>query len=302
MNEEQVYKAIFGSPETPLKIGTLEIPCYVLEDERRVLSGRGMQDALSLGQSHGALLKQFLDSDNIKPFINNDLAMVLNDPIKFIRPGRGGIPALGYEATVLVDICHAILDARKEKKLTAKQKNIANQAEILTRAFSKVGIIALVDEATGFQGIRARRALEKILEKFIAEEFRKWAKTFPDEFYEHLYRLRGWYYYNPESVKRPSVIGTYTNDLIYERLAPGVLDELRKKNPKDEKGRRKQKLHQWLTEDVGHPRLREHIASVITLMKASTNWRNFYSMMQRALPKQNENFELLLETDKGEIV
>lgn len=90
--------------------------------------------------------------------------------------------------------------------------------------------------------------------------------------------------------------------MIYERIAPGVLDELRRKNPKDSKGRRKQKLHQWLTEDVGHPRFRKHIASVITLMRASTNWKNFYRMMQRALPKQNENLELILETKEGEII
>lgn len=130
------------------------------------------------------------------------------------------------------------------------------------------GIIALVDEATGYQYDRARDALEKILDKFISKELRKWAKTFPDEFFENMFRLRGWQYV-PFSVKRPGVVGKYTNDLIYERLAPGVLEELKRLTPRDERGRTKHRFFQRLTENVGHPRLREHLAAVIALMKAS---------------------------------
>ena len=102
-----------------------------------------------------------------------------------------------------------------------------------------------------------------------------------------MFRLRGWQYV-PWSVKRPSVVGKYTTDLIYERLAPGVLEELKCLTPRDEKGRTKHRFFQRLTEDVGHPRLREHIASVVTLMKASTKWGQFYRMLQRALPKYGE--------------
>lgn len=51
---------------------------------------RGMQGALALGQTHGAKLKRFLNQNNIKPFINDELAMALEGPIRFVRPGRGG--------------------------------------------------------------------------------------------------------------------------------------------------------------------------------------------------------------------
>jgi hypothetical protein len=48
------------------------------------------------------------------------------------------------------------------------------------------------------------------------------------------------------------VAAAYTRDLVYERLAPGVLAELEQRSPKDENGRRKNKLHQWLSDDYGH--------------------------------------------------
>lgn len=105
------------------------------------------------------------------------------------------------------------------------------------RAFAKVGIIALVDEATGYQDKRAQNALAKILEKFIAEEMQPHTKTFPEEFYRQIFRLRGWEW-KPWTVKKPGVIGHYTNDIVYERLAPDVLDELKRPNPTNEAGNR----------------------------------------------------------------
>ncbi len=112
----------------------------------------------------------------------------------------------------------------------------------------------------------------------------KWAKRFPDEFYKQLFRLRGWQY-SPFSVKRPVFVGKLTNYLIYEQLPDGVLEELRHKNPKDEKGRRKHRHHQFLTEDIDNPHLEKHLASVTTLMRASTHWRSFERLFIRAFQK-----------------
>jgi hypothetical protein len=167
------------------------------------------------------------------------------------------------------------------------------------RGFAKVGIVALVDEATGYQEVRDRLALQKILEKYLREEYAKWARTFPDEFYENLFRLRGWQY-RPLTLKKPGVVGHLTNDLIYKRLAPGVLDELKKKNPIVAPGQRRQRHHQWLTEDVGHPRLREHLSAVMALMKASTKWSSFYRSMQRALPQYGNTIPLALDEPEDE--
>jgi len=91
------------------------------------------------------------------------------------------------------------------------------------------------------------------------------------------------------------IVGKYTNDLVYERLAPGILEELRRLNPKGEKGYRKSKHQQWLTEDIGHPELQKHLAVLIGFERASANWGMFYRMVQRALPKLNEQIPLALE-------
>ena len=242
------------------------------------------------GRGPGDRLVRFTATKGVSPHITNELRDVITSPIRF---RVGGSIANGYEATVLADLCDAVLTARENKELHYQQEHIAKRCEILVRGFARVGIIALVDEATGYQQVRARKALEEILDKFLTEELRKWAKTFPDDFYKEMFRLRGWSF-TPFSVKRPGVVGKYTNDLVYERVAPGVLEELRRKNPTDEKGRRKNRHHQWLTEDVGDPRLREHLASVITLMKASTDWTQFKRMIDRALPRYGDTGQLPL--------
>ncbi len=288
---DKYLRATHGSPDRPLKIGEIEIPCYVLEGGTRVLSGRGMQTALALGQRHGALLKSFLGRSNLKPFINNNLAMALSSPIRFIRPGRGGKLAVGYEATILADICDVLLAARKAEALTPKQLIIATQCEILTRAFAKVGIIALVDEATGYQEVRDRLALQAILDKYLTHEKAKWAKTFPDEFYQYMFKLRGWSF-NPLSVRRPAVIGHITNDIVYSRLAPGILPKLKEINPKNETGHRKSRHHQFFTRDYGFPELKQHILNLIFMMKGSDCWGTFHKMLNRAAPKYGHSLEL----------
>lgn len=298
MMAEKLPRAIFGDPNKPLIIGNIKIPCYVLEDKRRVLSGRGMQDALDLGQSHGSKLKQFMGRSVLKPFINNELAMALANPIRFIRPGRGGKLATGYEATILVDICDVILEARDAGVLkTSKQIVIAKQCEILTRAFARVGIIALVDEATGYQEVRDREILQAILDKYIRDEWAKWTKQFPDEFYKQMFRLRN-VPYPPYSMKRPQYIGHWTNDIVYTRLAPGVLKALREKNPRQQSGTRKRKHHQYLTENLGIPKLQEHLSNIIFLMKGCTTWDDFRRRLNRASPKYGDTIPLDFEIEE----
>lgn len=292
-----IAQATHGSPDHPLRIGDVQLVCYVLEDGRRVLVQGGMLNALDMSQgsasakSGGDRLAKFISTKALKGRVTPELAKAIREPIRFKTPT--GSDANGYEATILADICEAVLSAADEGALNYQQEHIARQCQILIRGFARVGIIALVDEATGYQDVRTREALEEILERFIADELLAWAKRFPDEFYRQLFRLRG-LHYSEVSTKRPQYIGRLTNDIIYERLAPGVLDELRDITPRDEEGRRKHKYHQRLTEDVGHARLQEHLSNVLTLMRASANYRSFYRLLQRALPKYTGQLDLAL--------
>jgi hypothetical protein len=85
-------------------------------------------------------------------------------------------------APILADVCDAVLAARRMGGvLAANQTNLADQCEILVRALARVGIIALVDEATGYQRDREKDALAKILEAWISKELAAWVKTFPTD-------------------------------------------------------------------------------------------------------------------------
>ncbi|MCI0659991.1 MAG: P63C domain-containing protein [Acidobacteria bacterium] len=276
-----------------IDIGGAKIPCYVLKDGTRVLARVGVLKAIGRkGKAKGGRQYDdefqtpvFLTAENLRPFIPKEIESS-SKPIIFIF---NGVRIIGYKAELLPQICEVFIDAKDAKALHQNQQHIADACKILYRGFARVSIIALVDEATGYQYDRARKALEEILQKFISKELLRWVKTFPDEFYEQIYRLKGWRMSENGSQRTP-LLGKITNDLVYERLAPGVLDELRRLTPRNEKGRLKHKLFRRLTEDVGHPKLREHLASEITLMRIfeDGDWTAFYKSINKALPKQTK--------------
>lgn len=294
-----LLRVTHGSSDRPLRIGDIAIPCYVLEDETRVVSQRGLLSGLGMtkgstrsGDDQLTVLAVFLHS---KCLINKHLAEVIKNPIRF-RPPHGGRPAHGYPATVLADICEAVLAARSDGHLNDRQANLAKQCETLIRGFARVGIVALVDEATGYQKDRARDALAKILEAFVAKEMQPWVRKFPAEFYEEMFRLRG-LPFNPESVKRPPYFGHLTNDIIYRRLAPGVWQDLKAKVKKNSDGRATHQLHRLLTPDVGDPRLKDLLTKVITIMQLSETWADFKPKLDRLAPAYNDTIPLALELE-----
>lgn len=285
-----------------IAIGSLRIPCAVLSNGKRVVSENGITNAL-LGSRSGASkrlkkaseadgehLPLFLAPGQLKPFITNEL---INGPLKQIAYRDGRKKVIGYGAEILPVVCDVWLKAREAGQLLPQQKQKALKAEILMRGLAHIGVIALVDEATGYQNYRDRQALQKILEEFIAKELQPWVKTFPDDYYENLFRLKAWTY-KPLDTSRPGVVGKYTNNLIYERLAPGVLQELQKLTPKNESGRRRHKYFQKLTPEKGHPKLKEHISNIIVLMKVNDDWHTFMTMVNKALPKYMDGRQLRL--------
>ncbi|ALN73521.1 P63C domain-containing protein [Aureimonas sp. AU20] len=277
--EKALPRAVYGSSDHPLRVGDIDLPCYVLDDERRVLSASGVQTGMAIAQGGSmkkglSRLELFIGGKIISSFVSNELRERVQNPILFRTPANG--KAYGYEAEVLVELCEAVLAARQAGKLQAQQQPIAQQCEILMRGFARVGIVALVDEATGYETVRKRGELHSILEKYIAKELLPWSKRFPDSFYEEIFRLHKWRY-DPKSVARPGVVGKFTNEFIYKALPEGVLDELKSRNPDN-----KRRNHQFLTEDVGHPHLQKQITATTTLMRASDSWPMFKRLFASA--------------------
>jgi len=294
-----VPKAEYGSPEKPLHIGDLEIPCYVLDDGRSVITQGGMLTALTMSSGRatkggGDRLANFAGTKSISPFVSDGLRDMITNPIQFRAKSS---LAYGYEATILPELCDAVLAARAEGSLNPQQDHIAKQCEILVRAFAKTGIVALVHEVTGYQEVRDREALQEILKRYISEELLVWVRTFPMEFYKQIFKLKGW---NWNSGRMSPIMGNIVNDVVYARLAPGVLDELRKKNPVTEKGYREHHHFQYLTENVGHPALTRHLYELIGMARAFGvgEWSKFYDLVNRIYPKINAS--LLLPFDQDE--
>jgi hypothetical protein len=292
-----IPKATHGSPDSPLRIGSIEIPCYVLEGGTRVLTQAGFLEAM--GRHRKARVRNqgedplpaMIQGKAINPFISKEL-IEKSRPVVFRKPD--GVRAKGYRAEILPEVCEVYLKARDAGVLPNNQEHVAKQAEILIRGLAHVGIIALVDEATGYQEVRDRLALQVILDKFLRREFAAWAKRFPDEFYKEMFRLKGWAWSNMNPAGGPRCIARYTNDLVYARLGPGVLQELQARNPVLGNGRRKAAHHQWLTDEIGHPALAQHLYAVIGLMRIARSWDELKRMIDRAYPKRGANVQLEL--------
>lgn len=287
--------------EGTLRLGNIPIRCAVLENGQRLLTQSDVMKAL--GRARQAKGRQYYDADvnlpafltakNLRPFIPKELE-VASSQIEFKPIGKGN-RAFGYPAELLPKVCYVFYDAEEAGALTHGQKHIAERAKILARGLAQVGIVALVDEATGYQADRPSNALQAYLEKIIRKELAAWAKKFPDEFYENIYKLKGWPWPGMKK-NRYSVVAQYTRNLVYERIAPGLLEELERKSPPDENGNRPNKLHQWLTEDVGNPMLAQHLHSLIMFQRLAISsgfgWHRFVNMVDKVLPKRGNTLQL----------
>ncbi len=283
------------------------LSCAVLETGKRLLTQETFLTAIGrAGKAKGKTgsfvvdgLPPFLAAENLIPFISDDLRQSTT-PI-FCRNEKG-IRLAGYDAMLLPMVCEVYLKLRdynrgEGKRVPANQKHIIEACDLLMRGLARVGIIALVDEATGYQEQRAKDELSKILEAYIVEELRPWIKTFPDEFFKQVYRLHGWPY-RPGSAKRPSYVGQLINKYIYEQLPPPVLPELRKLNPVTESGYRRHKHFQHLTADTGNVHLDRQITATTTIMKVSDDRKDFEENFSKAFAKTYQHrLPLVIDAD-----
>ncbi len=287
-----------------LIIADRSIACAVLETGKRLLTQESFLTAVGrAGKAKGGKgglklvdgLPPFLAADNLKPFISEDLRESTT-PVVFRAPK--GQRAFGYDAMLLPKVCEVYLQARDGEKLLQSQRHIAKSCDLLMRGLARVGIIALVDEATGYQEERAKAELQRILEAYISEELLPWTKRFPDEFFRQVYRLQKWPY-KPGAAKRTPYVGKLINKYIYEKLPEGVLPALRSRNPVTRKGWRAHKHHQFLTVDTGDQHLDRQITAVLTIMRVSEDNGQFEELFEKAFPApfQQLRLPLVVEVD-----
>lgn len=282
------------------------LACAVLDDGTRVLSERSVSSALAhertpadysrkqVAAAAGQEVLPAFISPTLAKYLPPEARKKLANPIRYQLKKGFGIPAIGIEATLLADICEAFLSAREDGALSPAELGKAKAADRLMRALARVALVALIDEATGFQVARDRDELQKLLAKYVSEEHRPWMQKFPNEYYVELFRLRN--VKTDDVRKRPQYFGKLTNDVVYSRLLPGMLPKLDEVNPTNEQGRRARKHHQHLLEQ-GDEHLTRHLAGVVYLMRSSANWTEFMKALNRASPVQAEQPAPALEAE-----
>lgn len=268
-----------------LPVGGSELAVYVLNDGRRVISRTGATDALT-GRKGGGNLESYLKVEALKGYLPED---ILEQWIEFQLPGVVNKTVQGMTAETFLDICTAYVSALDAGALqTDRQRAIAIKASMFLAACSKLGLVALIDEVTGYQYARAEDALQFKLRLFLEEEMRKWENTFPDELWREFGRLTNW---RGPIHQRPRYWGQLVMQLIYEYLDPDVAEWLKTNNPRPQKG---QNHHQWLTSQYGLKKLTEHIWMVIGLAKASNSMSELKTRMAQLYGRQPVQITMFL--------
>jgi hypothetical protein len=285
-----------------LLIGDRNLDVYVLEDGRRLLHKRVMGHALGLKSAGGNAFMNTLNSQAVKSQLAEDLVQKIENPVIF-RAFNGEL-AHGYEALVLIEVCEAIIRAREVGTLTARQQFLAIQSEIIIRAAAKLGIIALIDEATGYSDNKRKDEYRALFQEFLRDEFAQWEQNeYPEKFFDMIYKLYGLKRKNPDSSKHPQFFGKFIRKYIYYPLANShgaILEQLDQKNPVVYvNGGRKYRMYQFLTEKVGLPALRAHMWQTIgiglTVNDSISFDRSFYKAFPEAVPRVGDINQLRLE-------
>lgn len=285
-------EARYGSPDGPVRLGSLEIPCYILDDGRRMLVQKGVASALGVsasggGRAIGTRLSRFAQGAGPEA---QEVRDALENPILFRAEGA---TIYGYEAGLLPRVCRLVQLAGASGALGSRGEGVADRCREIERRMSAAGIETLVDDATGIDAERERDRVARELSPYVQNELKSWVGMFPAPFYEGLYRLSG-LPYPPGTGDLPALLGSRMDDVVYERLGPGGKDELAG-------------LPYSAADPVGDPpaerpaspRLREHLASVIALMRISRGYAEFEGHLDTALPRWNRDVDPTDEVEGG---
>lgn len=278
-----------------LNIVGLEVPCYVLDDGRKII-GRTSATELLTGIKGGGALEKYIAVRALEPFINKDLVLERFVPFRLLEVEGLERAVKGLPADLMIEVCQGFVAALQssldpsrdssQPKLTDRQMQMAMKASIFLSACAKVGLEALIDEATGYQYERAEDALQVKLRAFIADELRAWEKTFPDELWVEFGRLTGW---QGSLNSRPKWWGKLVIELIYDTLDPDVAEYL--KNNKPPPGVR---WHRQLTENIGVRALVSRCYEVIGMAKECHDMRELRDKVARHYGRQVVQFSLSL--------
>lgn len=295
-------------------IGETKLVCSVLNDGRRVIKDTSLFPALDRSRKGEKRIDGFpaiIGSKSLAELFNKLYPNQVDIISPFDVAQFNGRTGKWYDANVLPIICDLYMEAEKENLITPSQEHVLKKAKILLRSLAKVGITALIDEATNYQEVRGKDELQLLLEKFISNELRPYSAEFPHEYFEQLFRLYG-LPYDPTTNRRPRYFAQFNIKYVYELLPPTVWEKLDEMNPViriDGTSRyyRKYCIHQYLTEDKGLRFLREHLQALIPVMKLSkdiddfkVNFNAVFADKIKSVKRMKEEQEYQLSSSKNQ--
>lgn len=257
-----------------LNLADVQLQSHVLDNGMRVFNQTELFKAFNRprkGEVRIEGLPSIVGAKNLGKYVNKEIKEILK-PIHYIDT-EGNLTG-GYNAFVIPCVCDLYLMCEDAGELRPNQVPIAKQAQKLIRALSKLGIIALIDEATGYQKAY-KKEYQYVVNLYVNDIFLPWKTRFHRVFFEQVYRLYNWNY-NPYRMRHPQCLGHFINKYVYSYLPDGCLKALKTKNPKDENtGLRKRKHHQHLSKNIGLPHLEKHLLKLITIMELSSTIDDF---------------------------
>ena len=302
---EAILKA---THEGNLNINGFDISAYNLPNGERVLSRIGFLKAIGrTGKAKGG--RQYDDEFQIPVFLTANNLKSLLDPqiIENSKPipfyDLNGNQSIGYKAELLPQVAFLFSDALSRGLLKSNQIHVGEQSRILVKGFLNVSIIALVDEATGYQYDREKHELQVILKTFISDEILEYQQQFQLSFYREIFRLWNIPFTEQNIKRKPQFIGHITNRYVYSNMPKGsfVLEQLKARTPKNEKGKYKIQFHRSLTE-IGKEALKKVLYSVEALASISENKRQFEKVMQNKYGQKEIPFTDLETLDDVPII
>jgi hypothetical protein len=278
--------------EGALRLGTIEIACAVLEGGIYVVSERAASKALKRGRPGHARAKSLETSRhilvapaNLSTFIPSGFELETYQ----YRTIRTGAVAHGILATAILDVCDVWTDAFLAGVLHENQERTAREAILIGRAFSRVGIIAAINEATGYEKAKGHDDYQRILDQFLLLEPRRWRRQFDHEVFRELHRIYGWPYEDGQTT-HPSCVARQIKRIYQRLLGEAAWAELQRRN-RGGSGRRRARCHQLVTEK-GIPVLAKLIAEFLALAKGSSDPRMFETQLRRVFPLRGDQLSL----------
>jgi len=290
------YSVLYGSINNSLKIGSNSLTCFVIENKVRVITTSSIQKALNYEGKSENWLPEFLKEITKFSTLYNDLISAYTNPFLIeladLNTSKKRISAV--DAKCFLDACQAIIKAKNEGFLSVSQLKHSRAAKAILDNIKNRNLNDLIDEATGFNLFKKNsvKQIIRYMQNQVQDNAYEWISTLPDEFIERLMLMNesNW----AESIKNQSILAKIINEIIFSRIENNISEEMRVQKPKREYKRKNN-----LKQNIEHPKLKEYITSIQSLIKASgNNWNIFIQLINKAYPKQKNRIVINYPEDK----